>query len=98
MLSGIVYVNSNTPSSDTAIRIAIGTSAVNGEEQTITDDNTAPTGVSWSTAANSGSALSMGTIPWSGHRAVWVERVVTAGAAAANDDNYTLIYAGETSA
>lgn len=93
-----VWISTNTPSGDTAIRIALGTSAVNGTEQTIANESTAPTGVTWSTAANEGAALSIGNIPNGQHKAIWIERVVSAAATAANDDSYVLSYAGDTSA
>jgi hypothetical protein len=93
-----VWISTNTPSADTAIRIALGTSAVNGTEQTIANESTAPTGVTWSTAANEGAALSIGNIPSGQHKAIWIERVITAAASAANDDSYVLSYAGDTAA
>jgi hypothetical protein len=96
--SAKVWINTNTPSADTAIRIALGTSAVNGTEQTIANESTAPTGVTWSTAANEGAALSIGNIPAGQHKAIWIERVISAAASAANDDSYVLSYAGDTAA
>jgi hypothetical protein len=96
--SAKVWINTQTPSSDTSIRIALGTSAVNGTEQTIANESTAPTGVSWSTAANEGAALSIGNIPAGQHKAIWIERVVGSSATAANDDSYILSYAGDTAA
>jgi hypothetical protein len=96
--SAKVWISTNTPSADTAIRIALGTSAVNGTEQTIANETTAPSGVTWSTAANEGAALSIGNLPAGQHKAIWIERVITAGAAAANDDSYVLTYAGDTAA
>jgi hypothetical protein len=96
--SAKVWISTNTPSADTAIRIALGTSAVNGTEQTIANESTAPTGVTWSTAANEGAALSIGNIPAGQHKAIWIERVISAAASAANDDSYVLSYAGDTAA
>ena len=93
-----VWISTNTPSADTAVRIALGTSAVNGTEQTIANEQTAPTGVTWSTAASEGAALTIGNMNAGQHKAIWIERVVNAAAAAANDDSYVLTYAGDTSA
>lgn len=93
-----VWIASNTGSSSTAVRIAAGTSAINGTEQTIGGEGTEPSGVSWSTAANEGAAVSLGNIPAGQHKAIWIERVVNAGASAANDDSYQLTYAGDTAA
>lgn len=96
--SAKVWISSNTPSTSTAVRIALGTSAVNGTEQTIGNESTEPSGVSWSTAANEGAALSIGDIPFGQHKAIWIERVVSASAGAYTDDNYVLTYSGDTSA
>lgn len=96
--SAKVWINTNTPSADTAVRIALGTSAVNATEQTIANESTAPSGVTWSTAANEGAALSIGNIPNGQHKAIWIERVISAAASAANDDSYILSYAGDTAA
>jgi len=93
-----VWIHSNTPSGDTAVRIALGTSAVNGTEQTIVDESTAPSDVSWSTAANDGASLSIGDLPPGEHKALWVERVITAGAAAYSDDQATIRVKGDTAA
>lgn len=86
MQVSVVWIQSNTPSAWSTVRIALGTSAVNGTEQTITNESTAPSGVSWSTAENEGAALSIGTIPAGQHKAIWVERAITAGASAYSDD------------
>ena len=96
--SAKVWINSNTPSTSTAVRIALGTSAVNGTEQTVANESTQPSGVSWSTAANEGAALSIGNIPNGQHKAIWIERVITASAGAYTDDNYVLSYSGDTAA
>jgi len=96
--SSKVWIQSNTPSTWTAVRIALGTSAVNGTEQTIADESTAPSGVTWSTAADEANSLSIGDIPAGQHKAIWVERVITAGAGAYNDDQATIRVKGDTGA
>ncbi len=93
-----VWVASNTPSSDTEAAIGLGTSAVNGTEQTVANENTAPTGVTFGLAANEGAALSIGDLAPGAHKAIWVRRVVTAGAAAYNNDGMTLTVKGDTAA
>ena len=49
-----VYIQTNTPSADTSAEIGLGTSAVNGTEQTVANESTAPSAVTFSTAAGSG--------------------------------------------
>ena len=97
--SAKVWISTNTPSADTAIRIALGTAAVNATEQgPVANEQTPPTGVTWSTAASEGAALTIGNIPNGQFKAIWIERVINSAAAAANDDNYVLTYAGDTAA
>ena len=96
--NAVIYIQSNTPSTDTSAEIAVGSSAVNGTEQTIANESTAPTGVTFSAAANLGAALALGDIPPGEHRAVWVKRIVAEGAAAYNDDQVTLRVQGDTAA
>lgn len=95
--NAVVYISSNTPSPDTTADIGVGTAAVNGTEQTVADESTAPTGVTFSSAAGIGNALALGDIPAGQHRAVWVRRTVTAAAAAAND-TLTINVSGDTAA
>jgi len=96
--SAKVWIQTNTPSSDTSVEIGLGTSAVNGTEQTVANENTAPTSVTFSTAAGEGNALSIGNIPSGQHKAIWIKRHINASAAAANDDSYIISYAGDTAA
>lgn len=99
MENTVVWIQSNTPSTATAVRIAAGTSAINGTEQgPLATEATAPSGVTWSTAANEGAAVSLGNIPSGQHKAVWIERVVTAGATAYSNDGFTLRVKCDTAA
>lgn len=96
--SAKVWIQTNTPSSDTSVEIGLGSSAVNGTEQTVANESTAPTSVTFGTAAGEGNALSIGNIPNGQHKAIWIKRIVSAAATAANDDSYVLSYAGDTAA
>jgi|SRR5215212_4112675 len=96
--SAKVWIQTQTPSTDTSVEIGLGSSAVNGTEQTVANENTAPTSVTFSTAANEAAALSIGNIPNGQHKAIWIKRIVGAAAVAANDDSYVLSYAGDTAA
>lgn len=93
--SAVVWIQTNTPSADTTIDIGVGTSAVNGTEQTVANESTAPAGVSFSSPSTFGTALALGDIPAGQHKAVWVRRTVNA-AAAAYADSFTLRVQGDT--
>ena len=93
-----VYIQTNTPSADTSAEIGVGTSAVNGTEQTVANESTAPSGVTFSSAAGSGNALSIGNIPAGQHKAIWLKRIVNAAAAAYNSDSVIIRVEGDTAA
>ena len=90
-----VEIQADTPSSDTDVEIAVGSAAINGTEQTVADESTPPTGVTFESGST---ALALGDIPAGEHKAVWVKRVVTAGASAHNNDNVILEVNGDTGA
>lgn len=98
MESAKIWIQANTPSTDTAIAIGLGTSSINGTEQTVVDESTAPSGVSFSSPATEGAALSLGNIPFGQHKAVWVRRVVNASSAAYTNDTFTLRVKCDTAA
>lgn len=93
-----VWISANTPLVGTSIEIGVGTAAVNGTEQTVADENTAPAGVSFSAAANEGAALSLGNIPAGQHKALWIKRIVSAGAGYSASDPWQLTFKSDFSA
>lgn len=80
-----LWIQANTPSADTTLEVGLGTSAVNATEQTVANEGVAPSGVTFVAAADEAGAISLGDIPAGQHRAVWIKRIVSAGAAASND-------------
>ena len=85
MLSPKVFIQSNTVSPHTTFELALGSSALNGTEQTIANDTTAPTGVTFSAPADYNSGIALGDILAGQSRAVWIKRITTAGAVTASD-------------
>ena len=98
MQSAKIWISSNTPSTDTSVEIALGSSAVNGTETSVANENTAPSGPTFSAPASEGAALSIGDIPAGQHKAVWIKRIVNTGAAAYNSDGCTLTTKCDTAA
>ena len=95
----VVYISSNTPSADTDISIALAGEGLNVTMETVANENTAPVGESFSNSATSyATGLSMGNIPAGQRYGLWIKRVVNAGAAAVNDDAFTLKYDCDTAA
>ena len=93
--NAVAWLSANTPSSSTDAAIGLGTSAINGTEQTVADEGTAPSGVTFSASANKAAGIALGSIPAGQHRAIWIRRTVTAGAVAASD-GFTVRTEGET--
>lgn len=96
MTAAVVYISSNTPLAGTTLDIGVGTSAVNGTEQTIANETTAPTSVTFSAPTSAGTGLALGDIPPGQHRAIWLRRTVTAGAGSSASDGFTIAYQCET--
>lgn len=96
MTSARVWVDANTPLAGTTLDIGVGTAAVNGTEQTVANETTAPSGVSFSAPGSAGTGLALGNIPAGQHKAVWLRRTVTAGAGASANDSWALGFDCET--
>lgn len=93
--STVVWLSANTADADTTIDIGLGSSAVNGTEQTIANENTAPTAISFTAPTTEGAGLSIGTLAATEHKAVWLRRTVTA-LAGASSDTFTFAAAFDT--
>jgi hypothetical protein len=90
------WLNSNTPNTGTEVTIGLGTSAVNGTEQSVANETTAPAGVTFSLAASKGAGLALENLGPGQSRAVWIKRVVTAGAPSIASDPFVLRVEGDT--
>lgn len=96
--NAVAFITSNTPSADTSVEIGVGAAAINGTETAVENESTEPAGVTFFSAANLGAALALGNIPAGEHKALWVKRIVNAGAAAYTDDQTTIRVQGDTAA
>lgn len=85
----ILWTSANTPSAGTNIRVGLGTSGINGTEQTVADEITAPTGVTFKQADTKATGLALGDIPPGGRVAVWYERDILPNTGAAQADGFT---------
>lgn len=96
--AAVFWIQANTPSTTTTHDIGLGTSILNGTEQTVVDESTAPVGVTFTAAAAKGSGVALGSIPAGQHRAVWIRRTISAGTAALASDTFTYRVEGDTAA
>lgn len=81
--NAVAWITNNIAGSRLAI--GVGTSAVNGTEQTIANENTAPSGVTFSQPTTKGGGVSLGDIPPGQHRALWLRRTIPSSASASTD-------------
>lgn len=97
LTGAVVWIASDTSGADSDLSIAVGTAAINGTEQTIANESTAPTGVTWSDAAISrATGLALGDIPAGQHKAVWLRRTITAGSTPQAADTAQIQAGGDT--
>lgn len=93
-----VWISSNTTSADDTVAIALADEGIADSIETIPDESTAPTGPTFSSPSSFGAGLSLGDLADGEAFGVWIRRTVTAEAAAANNNPYTLSVQGETAA
>lgn len=96
--NAIVWIQTNTPSADDTIAIALCDEGANATMETVANENTSPVGPSFTAPANKGTGLSVGTLAAGQRYGVWIRRTVTAGASAYNNDGFTLRVEGDTAA
>lgn len=94
----VVWIETQTPSASSSIEIALAGEGVNGTAETVANENTAPSGETFSAPANKGAGLTIGDIPAGQHMAIWVKRIISASAVLYNTDNVVLKLEGETTA
>jgi len=85
----LAWVESETDHGGVNASLAIGSSAINGVEQTVADENTAPAGVTFSDtdtttagAAVADPSFSIPDVPFGEHQALWLRLVIDAVTAA----------------
>lgn len=98
LTSSAVFIPTQTPSSDTIIAIALAGEGVNATMETVADEDTAPSGETFTSPATFGAGLSTGTLTFGQRYGVWVRRIVSAAASAADNDDWALSWQGSTTA
>lgn len=94
----VIWIQTETPSADSLVNIALGGEGLNGTAEIIADESTAPVGESFTHPTTKGAGLALGDMAFGDFFPVWVERVISGGAAAADNDGPTLRVEGETAA
>ncbi len=77
-----IFISQETSSADTTMAIAYDSTGT----QDVADEDTAPTGLSFSTPLSLATGIALGDIAAGGVARIWFKRTVSASAAAANDE------------
>jgi hypothetical protein len=92
------WISTQTPSSTTALAIALAGEGVNATMETIANENTAPVGESFTAPATFGAGLSTGTIAAGQRYGVWIRYLVDASSPAYDNDDSAISLQGSTTA
>lgn len=98
LINAKLWITQDADSNDDATAIALADEGVNEAVETIANENTAPSGPTFSAPASKAEGLSLGTIPAGQFRGFWIRRTITAGAAANNKITFKIRVEGETGA
>lgn len=96
--NAVAWVQSETPQALTSIAVGLGSSVMDGTEQTVASESAAPTAVTFLAAINKAGGIALGNIPPGQSRAIWLRRTVAAGATVSASDPFTIRAEGETDA
>lgn len=95
LIGAKVWIQTNTPSANTDVAIALGAAGLNATETAVANENTAPSGPSFTQPSSFAGGLTIGDLVAGQHYPLWIRRTVTAGAEVAAD-NFTLRVQGDT--
>lgn len=86
-----LFLVSNTPSTDDTAEIAKGAAAINATETAVANEDTAPSGPTFSAPSSYATGILLGNIPSGQYQAFWIKRIVTGPIASAYNNN-TIVY------
>lgn len=93
--NAVLWIQASSLGTNQAIAVAAGSAAINATETAVANENTAPSGPTFTSPATKGAGIALGNIPAGQHKAIWVRRTVTAGAPASSN-SFTLRVEGDT--
>jgi hypothetical protein len=98
LTASAVYIPTQTPSTTTAVAIALAGEGLNVTMETVVNELTAPVGETFSAPATFGAGLSTGSVPAGNRYGLWVRVVVDALSPAYDNDDYQIAWQGTTTA
>lgn len=94
--SAVLWITQDADSADDATAIALSAKKVNEAAETIENESTAPSGLSFTAPTEKSKGLAIGDIPAGQFKAFWIRRTITAGAAPKDKDTFKVKVEGET--
>lgn len=93
-----LWVLANTPSADTTIEVGLDPAGKNATATTVADENTAPSGVTFSAPTSKTTGITVPSAPFAqnDYIAIWIKRVINAGALDTASDTATIRIEGDT--
>jgi hypothetical protein len=91
LYDAVIWISGETTSADTTIDIGLDTTT-----QTVINESTAPSGVSFSKPITQGTGLVIGDLAPNATKRVWLRRTVTAGASILGSDSGAITVTGGT--
>jgi hypothetical protein len=98
LLNAKLWITQDADSEDDTTAIALADEGVNEAVETIANENTAPSGPTFSAPTTKGAGLNLGTIPAGQFRGFWIRRTISAEADANNKITFKIRAEGETGA
>ena len=89
------YIDTQTNSGDTSVAMALVAEAKNVATTRLTNETTAPSGITFSTPANYAGGIAIGSLDSGDYRGIWVKYIVGSSASAVLDA-YTLGIQGDS--
>ena len=89
------YIDTQTNSGDTSVAMALVAEAKNVATTRLTNETTAPSGITFTTPANYAGGIAIGSLDAADYRGIWVKYIVGSSASAVLDA-YTLGIQGDS--
>ena len=96
LASALIYIVSDTLSDDSTIAIGLGTSDINGIEQSIVNEYAQPLGITFTELTGENNGLLIGHLISGAHKAIWLRRTILPDAAAVSNDSCSISVKGDT--
>ena len=97
-IAPVIWIDSNTPSTDTTLAIGLDPAGKNATATTIANEDAVPAGVTFTSPSTKGTGLSLPGAPYAQNDfvAVWFRRTINVGAVSVASDPATVEHEGDT--